>query len=47
MIEIKFHGRGGQGVVVTSEILARACFKQGMYPQYFSAKQEKAHGILY
>ena len=33
MIEIKFHGRGGRGVVVASEMLARACFRQGMYPQ--------------
>ena len=47
MIEIKFCGRGGQGVVVASEILARACFEQGMYPQCYSSKQEKAYGILY
>jgi 2-oxoacid:acceptor oxidoreductase gamma subunit (pyruvate/2-ketoisovalerate family) len=36
MIEIKFQGRGGQGVVVASEILARACFEAGMYPQCYS-----------
>lgn len=36
MIEIKFLGKGGQGVVVASEILARACFEEGMYPQCFS-----------
>ena len=36
MIEIKFQGRGGQGVVVASEILARACFEEGLYPQSFS-----------
>ncbi len=36
MIEIKFLGRGGQGVVVASEILARACFEEGLYPQSFS-----------
>ena len=36
MIEIKFQGRGGQGVVVASEILARACFEDGMYPQCYS-----------
>ena len=36
MIEIKFQGRGGQGVVVASEILARACFGQGKYPQCYS-----------
>jgi 2-oxoacid:acceptor oxidoreductase gamma subunit (pyruvate/2-ketoisovalerate family) len=36
MIEIKFLGKGGQGVVVASEILARSCFEEGMYPQCFS-----------
>jgi 2-oxoacid:acceptor oxidoreductase gamma subunit (pyruvate/2-ketoisovalerate family) len=36
MIEIKFLGRGGQGVVVASELLARACFEEGLYPQCFS-----------
>jgi 2-oxoacid:acceptor oxidoreductase gamma subunit (pyruvate/2-ketoisovalerate family) len=36
MIEIRFQGRGGQGVVVASEILSRACFEEGRYPQCFS-----------
>jgi len=36
MVEIKFCGRGGQGVVIASQILARAFFKMGMYPQCFS-----------
>jgi 2-oxoacid:acceptor oxidoreductase gamma subunit (pyruvate/2-ketoisovalerate family) len=36
MIEIKFKGRGGQGVVVASEILGRAFFAEGKYPQCFS-----------
>jgi 2-oxoacid:acceptor oxidoreductase gamma subunit (pyruvate/2-ketoisovalerate family) len=36
MVEIKFLGRGGQGVVVAAELLARACFEQGMYPQCYS-----------
>ena len=36
MVEIKFLGSGGQGVVVASELLARACFEQGMYPQSYS-----------
>ena len=36
IIQITFQGRGGQGVVVSSEILARACFEEGMYPQCFS-----------
>jgi 2-oxoacid:acceptor oxidoreductase gamma subunit (pyruvate/2-ketoisovalerate family) len=36
MIEIKFRGRGGQGAVVASEILGRAFFLEGKYPQSFS-----------
>jgi len=35
MIEIRVHGRGGQGVVTISEILAIAGFKQGKYTQAF------------
>jgi len=37
MIEIRFHGRGGQGAVVASKILAVAFFKEGRYPQSFPA----------
>lgn len=29
MIEVRFHGRGGQGVVVASEVLANAAFRLG------------------
>ncbi len=29
MIEVRFHGRGGQGVVVASEVLANAAFRMG------------------
>jgi 2-oxoisovalerate ferredoxin oxidoreductase gamma subunit len=36
MIEVKFRGRGGQGAVVASEILGRAFFLEGKYPQCFS-----------
>jgi 2-oxoacid:acceptor oxidoreductase gamma subunit (pyruvate/2-ketoisovalerate family) len=36
MIEIRFQGRGGQGVVVASEIFARACFEEGYYSQGYS-----------
>jgi 2-oxoacid:acceptor oxidoreductase gamma subunit (pyruvate/2-ketoisovalerate family) len=36
MIEIKFKGRGGQGAVVASEILGRALFMEGKFPQCFS-----------
>lgn len=36
MLEIKFNGRGGQGVVVASQILGKAFFLAGQYPQCFS-----------
>jgi 2-oxoacid:acceptor oxidoreductase gamma subunit (pyruvate/2-ketoisovalerate family) len=36
MIEIKFKGRGGQGAVVASEILGKALFLEGKFPQCFS-----------
>ena len=36
MIEIKFIGRGGQGAVIASQILAKAYFLMGWYPQCFS-----------
>ncbi len=35
MMEIRFHGRGGQGAVVASELLARAAFLDGREPQSF------------
>ena len=35
MIEIRFHGRGGQGAVVASEILASALFSEGKAVQTF------------
>jgi 2-oxoacid:acceptor oxidoreductase gamma subunit (pyruvate/2-ketoisovalerate family) len=36
MKEIKFQGRGGQGVVMASQMLGLAYFKKGMYPQCYS-----------
>jgi 2-oxoisovalerate/pyruvate ferredoxin oxidoreductase gamma subunit len=36
MIEIKFIGRGGQGAVIASQILAKVFFLMGKYPQCFS-----------
>ncbi len=35
MIEVRFHGRGGQGAVVASELLAHAAFRDGKFPQSF------------
>lgn len=37
MVEVRFHGRGGQGAVVASSILAAACFREGKYSQAFPA----------
>ncbi len=35
MIEIRFHGRGGQGAVTSAEILALAAIDEGRYAQAF------------
>jgi len=35
MIEIRFHGRGGQGAVIASEILATALYNEGKHVQAF------------
>jgi 2-oxoacid:acceptor oxidoreductase gamma subunit (pyruvate/2-ketoisovalerate family) len=35
MIEIRMHGRGGQGAVIAAKILASALFKEGKYGQSF------------
>ncbi|MBI5014402.1 MAG: 2-oxoacid:acceptor oxidoreductase family protein [Deltaproteobacteria bacterium] len=37
MVEIRFHGRGGQGAVVASTILACALFREGKHAQAFPA----------
>jgi pyruvate ferredoxin oxidoreductase gamma subunit/2-oxoisovalerate ferredoxin oxidoreductase gamma subunit len=37
VLGIRFHGRGGQGAVVASKILAKAYFRQGLYVQAFPA----------
>ena len=34
---VRLHGRGGQGAVVASKILAKAYFKQGLFVQAFPA----------
>jgi len=31
MIEIRIHGRGGQGAVIASQVLADAVFQEGKY----------------
>ncbi len=35
MIEVRFHGRGGQGAVTAAEIVAQAAIKKGDYAQAF------------
>jgi pyruvate ferredoxin oxidoreductase gamma subunit/2-oxoisovalerate ferredoxin oxidoreductase gamma subunit len=35
MVEIRFHGRGGQGTVVATVLLAKAFFQAGYYVQSF------------
>ncbi len=37
MIEVRIHGRGGQGAVIASKVLAVAVFKEGRYVQSFPA----------
>ena len=37
MVEIRFHGRGGQGAVVASKVLAVALFNEGWQVQSFPA----------
>ena len=37
MIEIRIHGRGGQGAVIASKVLAAAVFQDGKYVQSFPA----------
>ncbi len=35
MLQIRFHGRGGQGVVTAAELLSIAAFEQGRHAQAF------------
>ncbi|MCX5877842.1 MAG: 2-oxoacid:acceptor oxidoreductase family protein, partial [Deltaproteobacteria bacterium] len=35
MIEVKISGRGGQGAVLASQVLATAFFEKGFYVQSF------------
>ncbi len=45
MIEIRIHGRGGQGVVVASKVIAMAFFSEGKYVQafpFFGAERQGA-----
>jgi len=50
LIEVRFHGRGGQGVVIASEVLANAAFKMGFevasFP-YFGVERRGAPVTAY
>jgi len=35
MVEVRFHGRGGQGAVTSAELVAQAAIAQGKYAQAF------------
>ena len=35
MLSVRFHGRGGQGVVTAAELLAAAAFSEGRHAQAF------------
>lgn len=37
MIEVRIHGRGGQGAVIASKLLAAAVFREGKFVQSFPA----------
>lgn len=42
--EIRIHGRGGQGNVTASELLAEAAFADGLYAQAFPMFGSERHG---
>jgi len=37
LVEIRWHGRGGQGAVTSAEVLAKAAINEGKYAQAFPA----------
>ena len=43
MVHVRIHGRGGQGVVTTSEVLALACFVEGRHAQALAELRLGAH----
>ncbi len=44
MIEIRIHGRGGQGAVIASEIIAEAAFREGLHVQAFPSFGSERRG---
>lgn len=45
MVQIRIHGRGGQGAVSAAQILASAFFKEGKYIQSFSSFGGERRGV--
>ncbi|MBI5183349.1 MAG: 2-oxoacid:acceptor oxidoreductase family protein [Nitrospinae bacterium] len=45
MIEIRIHGRGGQGAFTASNLLASALFKEGRYAQAFPSFNAERRGV--
>ena len=39
MFQMRFHGRGGQGMVIAAELLASAAFREDRYSQAFRLVQ--------
>jgi 2-oxoacid:acceptor oxidoreductase gamma subunit (pyruvate/2-ketoisovalerate family) len=46
-MKIRFHGRGGQGVVIASRILSFAAFKEGKYSQSLLEERRGATNEAY
>ncbi len=44
LIEIRWHGRGGQGAVTSAELLARAAISEGKYAQAFPSFGSERRG---
>ncbi len=44
MIEVRIHGRGGQGAVIASQILAEAAFREGKHVQAFPSFGSERRG---
>lgn len=50
LVEIRFHGRGGQGAVLSATLAAEVAFRMGYYPQafpFFGAERRGAPVIAF
>ncbi len=46
MFQVRFHGRGGQGVVTAAELLASAAFPEDRYAQAFPSFSSERMGAF-